>query len=425
MGMKESQKSVREAFGLMETLSAGITKAVIRIKVVGVGGGGNSVLLRLAEDRIPGIELLGVNTEAKQLSLLKDAGIEALLIGERLTKGRGTGGVAEIGTKAAENDAERLEQELKDVDLVFITAGMGGGVGTGAAPVIARLVKQLGILSVGVVTVPFSFEGKRKLRVAEAGIEAMREQMDALLVVHNDNLMNLPGNKRMTLMQSFKEADRILRQAILCISEVILLTGVINVDFADVVSIFRQNPSSDALLGIGESRNGSVVEAVQHAVESPLVERELKGARGLILNISGDDKLPLFEVSEAMEYVAAHTHPDVNIVFGTIVDPTLSGTVRATLVATDFVDSADAFRTPKALPKQPAGLHRPQAAKPAVSRREQKPAQAPLRQPQETSKQKNFELVVPDFIQNRSKEIPPLTMHMDDGTTIPPFRPKG
>ena len=206
----------------METLSAGITRAVIRIKVVGVGGGGNSVLLRLAEDRIPGIELLGVNTEAKQLSLLKDAGIEVLQIGERLTKGRGTGGVAEIGEKAAENDIARLEQVLKDVDLVFITAGMGGGVGTGAAPVIARLVKKLGMLSIGVVTVPFSFEGKRKLRVAEQGVEAMREQMDALLVVHNDNLMNLPGNKRMTLMQSFKEADSILRQAILCISEVIL-----------------------------------------------------------------------------------------------------------------------------------------------------------------------------------------------------------
>ena len=345
----------------METLSAGITRAVIRIKVVGVGGGGNSVLLRLAEDRIPGIELLGVNTEAKQLSLLKDAGIEVLQIGERLTKGRGTGGVAEIGEKAAENDIARLEQVLKDVDLVFITAGMGGGVGTGAAPVIARLVKKLGMLSIGVVTVPFSFEGKRKLRVAEQGVEAMREQMDALLVVHNDNLMNLPGNKRMTLMQSFKEADSILRQAILCISEVILVTGVVNVDFADVVSIFRQSGSSDALLGIGESRNGSVIEAVQHAIESPLVERALDGARGLILNISGDETLPLFEVNEAMEYVTAHTHPDLNVVFGTIVEPTLSGTVRATLVATDFVDSADAYRTPKVRTGQPGNVRRSQS----------------------------------------------------------------
>ena len=411
----------------METLSAGITRAVIRIKVVGVGGGGNSVLLRLAEDRIPGIELLGVNTEAKQLSLLKDAGIEVLQIGERLTKGRGTGGVAEIGEKAAENDIARLEQVLKDVDLVFITAGMGGGVGTGAAPVIARLVKKLGMLSIGVVTVPFSFEGKRKLRVAEQGVEAMREQMDALLVVHNDNLMNLPGNKRMTLMQSFKEADSILRQAILCISEVILVTGVVNVDFADVVSIFRQSGSSDALLGIGESRNGSVIEAVQHAIESPLVERALDGARGLILNISGDETLPLFEVNEAMEYVTAHTHPDLNVVFGTIVEPTLSGTVRATLVATDFVDSADAYRTPKVRTGQPGNARRSQSMmKSAAAQQQNRRTAREASKPSEPQPQaKTPELTLPDFIQRRRTEIPPLTMHMDDGTTIPPFRPKG
>ena len=411
----------------METLSAGITRAVIRIKVVGVGGGGNSVLLRLAEDRIPGIELLGVNTEAKQLSLLKDAGIEVLQIGERLTKGRGTGGVAEIGEKAAENDIARLEQVLKDVDLVFITAGMGGGVGTGAAPVIARLVKKLGMLSIGVVTVPFSFEGKRKLRVAEQGVEAMREQMDALLVVHNDNLMNLPGNKRMTLMQSFKEADGILRQAILCISEVILVTGVVNVDFADVVSIFRQSGSSDALLGIGESRNGSVIEAVQHAIESPLVERALDGARGLILNISGDETLPLFEVNEAMEYVTAHTHPDLNVVFGTIVEPTLSGTVRATLVATDFVDSADAYRTPKVRTGQPGNARRSQSMmKSAAAQQQTRRMEREASKPSEPQPQaKTPELTLPDFIQRRRTEIPPLTMHMDDGTTIPPFRPKG
>lgn len=411
----------------METLSAGITRAVIRIKVVGVGGGGNSVLLRLAEDRIPGIELLGVNTEAKQLSLLKDAGIEVLQIGERLTKGRGTGGVAEIGEKAAENDIARLEQVLKDVDLVFITAGMGGGVGTGAAPVIARLVKKLGMLSIGVVTVPFSFEGKRKLRVAEQGVEAMREQMDALLVVHNDNLMNLPGNKRMTLMQSFKEADSILRQAILCISEVILVTGVVNVDFADVVSIFRQSGSSDALLGIGESRNGSVIEAVQHAIESPLVERALDGARGLILNISGDETLPLFEVNEAMEYVTAHTHPDLNVVFGTIVEPTLSGTVRATLVATDFVDSADVYRTPKVRTGQPGNARRSQSMmKSAAAQQQTRRMEREASKPSEPQPQaKTPELTLPDFIQRRRTEIPPLTMHMDDGTTIPPFRPKG
>ena len=225
------------------------------------------------------------------------------------------------------------------------------------------------MLSIGVVTVPFSFEGKRKVRTAEEGVDALRDAMDALLVVHNDNLMKLTDNKRMTLVDSFKAADSILRQAILCISEVILTTGVINVDFADVVSIFRQSHSSDALLGIGESATGRVVEAVQRAIESPLVERELKGAKGLVLNISGDQRLTLFDVSEAMEYVTAHTHPDVNIIFGVIQEPSLGDTVRATLVATDFVDSADLYRTPRVRAGQPTtGKRQPMAQnRPPVS----------------------------------------------------------
>ena len=405
----------------METFAAGITKAVVRIKVVGVGGGGNSVLLRLSEDKIPGIELIAVNTDAKQLAVLQEAGIEVLQIGERLTRGRGTGGVTEIGEKAAESDLARLEMAIRDADLVFITAGMGGGVGTGAAPVIAKLVRKLGMLSIGVVTVPFSFEGKRKVRTADAGVEALRDYMDALLVVHNDNLMKLTDNKRMTLVESFKAADNILRQAILCISEIILTTGVINVDFADVVSIFRQSYSSDALLGVGESANGRVVEAVQRAIESPLVERELNGAKGLVLNISGDQRLTLYDVSEAMEYVTEHTHPEVNIIFGVIQEPSLGDTVRATLVATDFVDSADLYRTPKVKQDQPAaGKRQPQQRRPAVSMpTEDAAAQEPAPAPKQ-----DFDIKVPDFIANRRNEIPPLTMHMDDGTPIPPFRPK-
>lgn len=413
----------------METLSAGITKAVVRIKVVGVGGGGNSVLLRLSEDRIPGIELIAVNTDAKQLALLQEAGIETLQIGAHLTRGRGTGGVAEVGAKAAEGDLAQLELLLRDADLVFITAGMGGGVGTGAAPIIAQLVKKLGMLSVGVVTVPFSFEGKRKVRTADEGVDALRDSLDALIVVHNDNLMKLADNKRLTLVDSFKAADSILRQAILCISEVILTTGVINVDFADVVSIFRQNRSSDALLGIGESTSGSVIEAVKSAIESPLVERSLQGARGVVLNISGDQRLTLFDVSEAMEYLGEHTHPEVNIIFGVIQEPSLGDTVRATLVATDFVDSADAYRTPKVRAEQPAAGKRPTMAqrRPAVSMPLEENAVKEPSAPQEApapTRMKNFDIQVPDFIANRRNTIPPLTMHMDDGTPIPPFVPK-
>jgi cell division protein FtsZ len=412
----------------METLAAGITKAVVRIKVVGVGGGGNSVLLRLSEDKIPGIELIAVNTDAKQLAVLQEAGIEILQIGDRLTRGRGTGGVAETGTKAAESDIARLEMAVRDADLVFITAGMGGGVGTGAAPVIAKLVQHLGILSIGVVTVPFSFEGKRKLRTAEEGVEALRDYLDALLVVHNDNLMKLTNNKRMTLVDSFKAADSILRQAILCISEVILTTGVINVDFADVVSIFRQSHSSDALLGIGESVTGRVLEAVQHAIESPLVERELNGAKGLVMNISGDQRLSLFDVNEAMEYVMEHTHPDVNIIFGVIQEPALGDTVRATLVATDFVNSAHLYRTPRGRADQPTtrksepmAQSRSSVSMPPEDGMRQDSIPAPREVP---APKKDFEIQVPDFLANRRNAIPPLTMHEDDGTPIPPYVPK-
>ena len=238
--------------------------------------------------------------------------------------------------------------------------------------------------------------------------------------------MKLPENKRMTLVDSFKAADSILRQAILCISEVILTTGVINVDFADVVSIFRQSRSSDALLGIGESPTGRVVEAVQRAIESPLVERELNGAKGLVLNISGDQRLSLFDVSEAMDYVTEHTHPDVNIIFGVIQEPALGDTVRATLVATDFVDSADIYRTPKARPDQSAaGKRQPMMQRRPPVSMPQENNMAPEPEPQEApAPMKNFDIQVPDFLANRRNAIPPLTMHDDDGTPIPPFQPK-
>ena len=237
------------------------------------------------------------------------------------------------------SDESRLQVALRDADLVFITAGMGGGVGTGAAPIVARCIREMGILSVGVVTAPFSFEGRRKMRVAMEGIAKMQAYMDALVVIHNDNLMKLIDNRKMPLMEAFKLADGVLKQAISCISEVILTTGVVNVDFADVTSIFRQSESSDAILGIGESEKGSAVEAVQLAITSPLIERSLNGARGIILNISGDETLSLFEVNEATEYIRENTHPDVNVIFGTVIDKNLNGHVRATIVATDFIDS--------------------------------------------------------------------------------------
>ena len=314
-----------------------IKRAVVTIKIIGVGGGGNSVIERIAEGNELDVELIAINTDAKQLAYMEEAGIKALAIGRELTKGLGTGGVADLGEAAAKGDEAKIKEVLKGADLVFVTASMGGGAGTGAAPVVAKIAKDMGILTVGVVTVPFSFEGARKKRVANEGIAKMQGNLDALIVVHNDNLMKLPENKHMTLVNAFKAADDVLRQAINCIAELILTTGEINVDFADLTSTFRQSQSGDALLGIGESQR-SAIEAVQKAVESPLVEKSLTGARGLILNLSGSERMTLDDVGEATNYIRENTDPDVNIILGTVIDSSMGQTIRATIIATDFVD---------------------------------------------------------------------------------------
>ena len=321
----------------MMTDDTKIKRAVVTIKIIGVGGGGNSVIERIAEGNELDVELIAINTDAKQLAYMEEAGVKALAIGRDLTKGLGTGGVADLGEAAAKGDEAKIKEALKGADLVFVTASMGGGAGTGAAPVVAKIAKDMGILTVGVVTVPFSFEGARKKRIANEGIAKMQGNLDALIVIHNDNLMKLPENKHMTLVNAFKAADDVLRQAINCIAELILTTGEINVDFADLTSIFRQSQSGDALLGIGESQR-SAIEAVQKAVESPLVEKSLTGARGLILNLSGSERMTLDDVGEATNYIRENTDPDVNIILGTVIDSSMGQTIRATIIATDFVD---------------------------------------------------------------------------------------
>ena len=323
----------------MMTDDTKIKRAVVTIKIIGVGGGGNSVIERIAEGNELDVELIAINTDAKHLAYMEEAGVKALAIGRELTKGLGTGGVADLGEAAAKGDEAKIKEVLKGADLVFVTASMGGGAGTGAAPVVAKIAKDMGILTVGVVTVPFSFEGARKKRIANEGIAKMQGNLDALIVVHNDNLMKLPENKHMTLVNAFKAADDVLRQAINCIAELILTTGEINVDFADLTSIFRQSQSGDALLGIGESQR-SAIEAVQKAVESPLVEKSLTGARGLILNLSGSERMTLDDVGEATNYIRENTDPDVNIILGTVIDSSMGQTIRATIIATDFVDGA-------------------------------------------------------------------------------------
>ena len=317
---------------------AAIKRAVVKIKVFGIGGGGGSVLNRLAEGKFAETDLVAVNTDSHALSQLNLNSVRKIQIGETLTKGTGTGGVVALGEQAARADAEKIKNTMLGADMIFITAGMGGGVGTGASPVVARLAKELGILTVGVVTVPFKFEGVRKTRIANEGIIKMQSYMDALIVVQNDNLMKLPENRSLTIVDAFHAADSVLKQAIRCVAELILTTGFVNVDFADVTTIFRQSESSDALLGIGRS-NISAVKAVQQAIESPLIDKSLQGARGIILNITGDENLSLYEVNEAASYIFAQTEDDVNIILGTVIDKSMNGMIQATIIATDFVDS--------------------------------------------------------------------------------------
>ena len=318
--------------------NAAIKKAIVTIKVFGVGGGGNSVLERMAESDFPDIDLVAVNTDAGALKNSNINSIKTVQIGELLTKGRGTGGNVMVGEQAAKNDAARLKNMMLGADMIFITAGMGGGTGTGAAPIVAKLAKEQGMLTVGVVTIPFTFEGARKKRIAEQGIIKMQSYMDALITVKNDNLLKLDAKKKLSVVDAFHAADSVLRQSIKCMAEMILSTGVINVDFADVTTIFRQSESSDAILGIGVS-DVSALKAVQTALQTPLIDKSLKGARGVILNITGDESLPMYDVDEAAKYIFSQTAEDVNIILGTVIDPKMKGKVQATIIATDFANS--------------------------------------------------------------------------------------
>ena len=369
-----------------------IIKPKVKIKVFGVGGGGNSVLMRMGHHKELDIDLVAINTDAKQLARVAEEGVETLQIGEDLTKGRGTGGNIALGEKAALDAKDKIREAMNGADLVFVTAGLGGGTGTGAAPVVAKIAHDLGTLSVGVVTLPFSFEGSRKKRLANEGLAKMQAQMDALILVANDNLMKLPENRRMSLVSAFKAADRVLLQAISCVAELILTTGVINVDFADVTTIFTQSESSDALLGIGLADDAAT--AVEAAAKSPLLDKSLKGARGVILNLTGAENMSLYDVDNATKFICEQTDPNVNIILGTVIDENMKGKVQATIIATDFAGST-AIKAPKldvpqsklqkpkgielstpSFMQQPKAPKAPQAPQPPEPPKQEKPSNA-------------------------------------------------
>jgi cell division protein FtsZ len=303
------------------------------IKVVGIGGGGTNAVNRMVDAGLKGVEFIAVNTDAQALQMC-DADIK-LQIGDQLTRGLGAGANPEIGYGAANESRDELKEALKGADMVFVTAGQGGGTGTGAAPVIAEVSKQeIGALTVGVVTKPFEFEGSQRMRQAEEGIDRLREQVDTLIVIPNEKLLGVV-ERRTSILDAFREADDVLRQGVQGITDLITTPGLINLDFADVRTIMHE--AGSALMGIGEaSGENRAVEAAKNAISSPLLEQSVEGATGILLNITGGSDLGLFEVNEAAEVIQGAADTNSNIIFGAVVDDSLSDFVRVTVIATGF-----------------------------------------------------------------------------------------
>jgi len=306
------------------------------IKVVGIGGGGVNAVNRMIEVGLKGVEFIAVNTDAQAL-LMSDADVK-LDIGRELTRGLGAGAAPEVGQKAAEDHREEIEEVLKGADMVFVTAGEGGGTGTGGAPVVASIARKLGALTIGVVTRPFSFEGKRRAKQAEEGIQALRNECDTLIVIPNDRLLQL-GDIGVSLMDAFRSADEVLLSGVQGITDLITTPGLINLDFADVKSVM--SGAGSALMGIGSARGeGRAVQAAEKAINSPLLEASMDGAHGALLSIAGGSDLGLFEINEAATLVQEAAHPDANIIFGTIIDDSLGDEVRVTVIAAGFDSGA-------------------------------------------------------------------------------------
>ena len=302
------------------------------IKVVGVGGGGVNAVNRMIELGLKGVEFIAVNTDAQAL-LLSDADVK-LDIGRELTRGLGAGADPEVGRRAAEDHAEEVEEALAGADMVFVTAGEGGGTGTGAAPVVARIAKSIGALTIGVVTRPFSFEGKRRAAQADAGVNTLREAVDTLIVVPNDRLLEIsePG---ISMIDAFAAADQVLLAGVQGITDLITTPGLINLDFADVKSVMQG--AGSALMGIGSARGADrAIKAAELAVASPLLEASIEGAHGVLFSIQGSSNLALSEITEASTLVQDVVHPEANIIFGTVIDETLGDEVRVTVIAAGF-----------------------------------------------------------------------------------------
>lgn len=362
------------------------------IKVIGVGGGGNNAVNRMIEHGVQGVEFIAVNTDAQALNLSK-AEVK-MQIGAKLTRGLGAGANPEVGKKAAEESKEQIEEALRGADMVFVTAGMGGGTGTGAAPVIAQIARDLGALTVGVVTRPFTFEGRKRATQASGGIGAMKEAVDTLIVIPNDRLLEIV-DKSTPMLEAFREADNVLRQGVQGISDLIAVPGLINLDFADVKTIMSNKGS--ALMGIGiSSGENRAAEAAKKAISSPLLETSIDGAQGVLMNITGGANLSLYEVQEAADIVASASDQEVNMIFGSVINENLKDEILVTVIATGFKEEVvqpKAARPTFGQAKAPAG----------TVKREQKreePQQEPVRNNNNTFQEDTLD--IPTFLRNRN-----------------------
>lgn len=385
-----------------------------KIIVIGVGGAGNNAVNRMVEEAIGGVEFVGVNTDKQALTLCKAPTV--VQIGEKLTKGLGAGAKPEIGEKAAEESIEEIKQVLQGADMVFVTCGMGGGTGTGAAPIVAGLAKEMGILTVGVVTKPFRFEAKTRMTNALTGIEKLKENVDTLIVIPNDRLLEIV-DRRTTMPEALRKADEVLQQAVQGITDLINLPALINLDFADVQTVMIDK--GIAHIGIGEGKgDDKAMEAVQQAVSSPLLETTIEGASHVIINVSGD--ISLMDANDAASYVQDLTGEDTNIIFGALYDDKEADFVRITVIATGLDDetarkpsvSRDKKAARQEEPVQQQTPVQPQQQAPAYSQPQQQPAfKMPSFQPQQgfgstqqgtfTSNVPKKDIQIPDFLKNR------------------------
>lgn len=378
---------VRDAKGMVDetTRSSEIVPSrVAKIKVIGVGGGGSNAVNRMIASDVAGVEFWAINTDAQALTL--SSAMKRLQIGQKLTRGLGAGGNPAIGQKAAEESRDEIAQAVGNSDLVFITAGMGGGTGTGAAPIVAETAKEVGALTVGVVTRPFLFEGRRRTNQAEEGIAALQSRVDTLIIIPNDRLLSVIPETT-PVQEAFRVADDILRQGVQGISDIITIPGLVNVDFADVRAIMAD--AGSALMGIGVGSGKSRArEAAIAAISSPLLEASVDGAKGVVFNITGGTDLTLHEVNAAAETIYEVVDPNANIIFGAVIDERLQGEIRITVIATGFSGEAQSTPQGRVAKVQP---QRPIAPAPVV-----KPTPAP-----ETQEKQSGGLDIPDFLQRR------------------------